>query len=155
MHQNELKNILNDDTLPQEAKNFINKLITKDNFQTGRFDITKDIYANIEKYNTKPVEQGLFETHDKYTDIQFLLSGKEKIYYRDRKSLPVNNNYDKQRDITFYKDNITSSEYVILDGTNYVVFTPEVAHAPQIALNEPDGVLKVVVKIRQISERVS
>ena len=48
--------------------------------ENGGYDISgDDIYVNIQDYNTKPKENGLWEAHRKYIDIQFMIEGSELI----------------------------------------------------------------------------
>ncbi len=50
-----------------------------ENTPTGRYEIDENSYANIEEYNTKPIENCRFEAHKKYIDIQLLLKGEERL----------------------------------------------------------------------------
>ena len=57
--------------------------------------------------------------------------------------------YSEERDITFYKDDVESADYVTLDGTNFVLVYPHEAHAPQVSLPKGVSVVKkAVAKIR-------
>ena len=43
---------------------------------TGRISIDGDaIYALVQEYQTKPVDQGKWESHKRYIDIQYIVSG--------------------------------------------------------------------------------
>ena len=79
---------------------FIND-ITSDK-ECGRYEISEEIYANIEEYNTK--DSGYFEAHRNYTDIQLLLEGEEIIEYTPLEGLEVKDEYNPSRDIAFYYD---------------------------------------------------
>ena len=141
-----LKNIDLYESIPVDVKNFIHSL-TPD-IELGRVELLNGNYVNIEKYTTKPVEQAKFESHKKYTDIQILLSGKEKIYFTDNNNLSVSVKYDSVRDIIFYSDKVDNYPFAILDGSNFVIFPPDEAHAPQVSSDICENVLKVVVKIK-------
>lgn len=132
--------------IPQVAKDFI-KILTPD-IEIGKVVLSDDIYANVETYITKFPSQGRFEAHDKYTDIQILLKGEEYIYVEDRSKLNVDIPYNKEKDITFYKDDIQKSGRVKLDGSNFALLYPCEAHAPQIAAGKKMQVKKVVVKVK-------
>ncbi|MBP3820643.1 YhcH/YjgK/YiaL family protein [bacterium] len=133
--------------IPKEALLFIKNLTSDIAF--GKYEITKDIYANVESYNTKL--NGKFERHRKYVDVQILLLGKEKIYYTDVENLDEYPFYDEVKDISFYDKEIVKSHYVILDGTNFSIIYPNEAHAPQIFYEKQEPVKKVVVKIKYSS----
>ncbi|MBR1425167.1 YhcH/YjgK/YiaL family protein [bacterium] len=131
---------------PKEVVDFVNNLSSET--ALGKYVISDDIYANVEEYFTKEVTNAKFESHKKYLDIQILLKGKEKISYAPVDELNILQNYDENRDIVFYSDNVENVPYITLDGSNFVVLFPHEAHAPQISLNESMKVLKVVVKMK-------
>lgn len=130
--------------IPIEAINFVRNL--SHDIELGRHVINENIYANVEKYNTKSVKNCRFETHRDYIDIQILLSGKENIYYTDVHGLNVAEPYNSERDIEFYSDDVSGSSKVTLDGSNFMLIYPHEAHAPQAG--DGETVLKVVVKIK-------
>lgn len=124
------------------------KTLSKDT-PCGRYNLSDTDYVNIEEYPTKTISDAKFETHDKYIDIQLLLSGKERIYLDSRDGLKEANPYNSEKDITFYTDDINFSDYVTLDGTNFVMIYPHEAHAPQVSNdNIPHNVKKVVFKLK-------
>lgn len=133
--------------IPQYAKDFIKNLSC--DCKVGRYQLDDDDYVNIETYFTKNLSDARYEKHNKYIDIQLLLKGKEKIYYKDSRLLScVSVPYSEEKDIAFYSDNI-GEEYVELDGSNFVILFPHEAHAPQVCSNMTnEKVLKAVVKIK-------
>lgn len=133
--------------IPSFAIDFIKSL--KEDAELGKVHFDNDNFANIESYQTKLTSDAKFESHDKYIDIQLLLSGKERIYLTDRASLTEKAPYDENRDITFYNEEVLNADFVTLDGTNFVYIFPYEAHAPQAqATNELSQVKKVVVKVK-------
>ena len=134
--------------IPDIARNFILNL-KKETPNIGKHILSDSIYANIETYDTKLLENGKFEAHKDYIDIQILLKGQEQIFVAPQNGLAVSEPYDAKRDIEFYSDNISFSQSIKLDGTNFVMLFPHEAHAPQISIDEKiENVLKVVVKIK-------
>lgn len=133
--------------IPQYAIDFIKNLTSDVNI--GRYKLNDEDFANVETYITKNLSDAKYEKHNKYIDIQLLLKGEEKIYYKDSKALSnISVPYNQDRDISFYSDSV-EGEYIKLDGTNFVMLFPHEAHAPQVnsgTLNE--NVLKAVVKIK-------
>ncbi len=133
--------------IPDHVVEFI-KTMPKD-ISLGRHDLLDADYANIEEYNTKSVENGKFEAHNNYIDIQIILNGRERIYYTPISEVSVDIPYDENRDIKFYSDPIADSNYVTLDGTNFAMIFPHEAHAPQISDSEiSKTVKKLVVKVK-------
>ncbi len=46
----------------------------------GRLELDGDnLYALVREYTTKPAEQGVWEAHRKYIDIQYMVSGSERM----------------------------------------------------------------------------
>lgn len=134
--------------IPNEVIKFIKNL--NQNTELGKYQIDENIYANIEMYNTKPIQEGKFESHKQYCDIQILLKGEEYILYQPTKNLKNSGVYRQEKDIMFYLDKIEGSPFVKLDGTNFALIYPHEAHAPQIATNVGEqNVIKVVVKIKK------
>lgn len=113
----------------------------------GRYEIYEDkVYANVQTYLTKDV--GKFEAHKKYTDIQFLAKGKEKIGVSNVENFAPTIPYDSEKDIVFLtgkKD--FELKFVELKENEFVILPPEDAHMPMVALDTPMNVKKVVVKV--------
>ena len=146
MIRDKLENIDIYSNIPKVAKDFIKKLNI--DIKSGRIVLSDDIYANIETYTTKMISDGKFEAHNKYIDIQILLSGCELIYYTDKSELSVNVPYDEEKDIAFYSQSVSKYPCIKLDGLNFVMLFPHEAHAPQICDRSPLEVKKVVLKIK-------
>ncbi len=111
--------------------------------EDGRHDLTDYLYANIQTYQTK--EDALFEAHRDYIDIQYIISGEEKIGVTDYSSCTEAIAYDKEKDIEFLNGN---GEYYPLKEGEYMILYPHDAHKPSISLNNQSTVRKVVVKVR-------
>lgn len=114
----------------------------------GRIDLDgSDVYAFIQHYDTMDASTLRFETHDKFIDIQYLISGKEVFEVAVREGLVPATSYDEQNDICFYKDPEESSSILLLPG-DYVLAAPEDAHKPRCMSEKPCAVKKVVIKVR-------
>lgn len=58
---------------------FILKQINED-IQDGRYEIKdNDVYAMVQSYRTDALENKKLESHRRYIDIQYIVSGKELI----------------------------------------------------------------------------
>lgn len=114
--------------------------------ECGRYEISEEIYANIEEYNTK--ESGYFEAHRNYTDIQLLLEGEEIIEYTPLEGLEVKDEYNPSRDIAFYYDGENQILKLPLKKGFFAVLYPHEAHKPQLISATQQKVKKVVVKIK-------
>lgn len=132
--------------IPNYVLEFVENLTNEKHI--GRYDIFDECYANIETYNTKPFELAKYEIHKKYIDIQILLSGKERIYYKNLSDLRSITNFNEEKDIAFLEDKIDKEKFVTLDSTNFALIFPHEAHAPQIFSSEiSQEVKKAVIKL--------
>lgn len=126
-----------------------NKLLRLAHKPDGRYEIDGDnLFFLIQRFATKPIEQGKVEAHQKYIDVQYVVSGKEMIGYAPVGSLEIDTPYDEKADAAFYKktDKITHLKLV---GGTFCVFYPADAHMPGCQLDgAAEEVHKIVVKIR-------
>lgn len=113
--------------------------------EDGRHVINDYMYVNVETYQTK--EDALFEAHRDYIDIQYIISGEEKIGVARYSDCKENIPYDKERDIEFL-DLTGESEFYPMMAGDYMILYPTDAHKPSISLNEKATVRKAVVKVR-------
>ena len=47
--------------------------------EVGTYQVNDDFYFMIQEYETKPAENCRLETHNRYADIQWIISGEEEI----------------------------------------------------------------------------
>lgn len=115
----------------------------------GRYEITGDkLFALVQSYDTRDINQGKLEMHRKFIDIQTLLVGSERMFYGAAGTLELCEEYSPENDAAFYKyDSGKTLEYVLTPGV-FTVFFPEEGHMPGIALKSGSApVKKVVIKI--------
>ena len=116
--------------------------------QDGKYAVDgENIYYTIQRYTTKPLNEGKLEAHRKYIDIQFLLEGQEILGYAPLKGLTTAEEYNPQKDIAFFN---TPKEItkVILEPGLFCILFPDDAHLPCCQLAGPAEVRKVVIKVR-------
>ncbi len=95
----------------------------------------ENIFINLSEYTNKNVDECLFESHKKYIDIQYVLSGEEYIDICDENILEMTNNRLETDDIAFFGNTDKFSRADLTEGIFVVIFPGE-AHRPMIA---PDG----------------
>jgi YhcH/YjgK/YiaL family protein len=111
----------------------------------GRMDIEGDnLYLLVQEYVTKPVEQGLWEAHRKYIDVQYMTSGKERMGVANLRTMQLGE-YIPEKD--FQPMNGTGNHLDVFAGS-FVVFFPDDAHMPGLQVRQPELIRKVVVKIK-------
>ncbi len=110
----------------------------------GRYDMTKGMYASVMSGETTPIEEDLFETHNKYIDLQYMIEGEEFMETADLSTLELSIPYDEQNDISFYKG--AGQRLSIRKGMFYILF-PNDAHKSRLHVEQPTRYKKVIVKI--------
>ena len=123
------------------------KYLQQTDFSTlniGRQEIDGDnLYAMLQEYTSKPPEQGLWEAHHRYMDLQVVLQGIENIGYANINNLT-------QGDYVANKDFLPlfgEGNFLTLQNGNFVLLLPQDAHMTGIALGAPAPVRKIVIKI--------
>lgn len=115
------------------------------NLPAGRTDIAGDkVFALIQDYPTKPVEQGFWESHRRHIDIQYVVSGTERIGHAPVQSLRVTDPFDDAKDLIKYAGH---GDWLTLRATQFTVFFPHDAHMPGIESGAITPVRKVVIKV--------
>jgi len=117
------------------------------NMPTGKYPLMgDDVIANVQEYTTKPAEEKRFETHEKFYDIQYIVSGEEMIGICRRDGLEETQR-KSESDVIFYADPALTG-WAYLKAGDLVVVAPEDAHKPGCIAGEAMPVKKVVVKIK-------
>ena len=116
------------------------------NFQPGKIEIDgENIFALLNEYQTKNPDDCLLESHRKYIDIQYILSGSEFIGYAPMNNQTVIKEYSEEKDVAFFEG---KTSLMKLDEKMFAVFFPDDLHKPCIKTNTiPETVQKIVVKI--------
>ena len=141
-----IKNIDKYCGIPNEVSKFLNSLDV--NCPARHYEINEKAYANIDIYDTKPVENCRFEAHKKYIDIQMTLEGFEELDYISTENLIISEQYDEQRDVMFFQNPSKKSDVIQLSPFKFAMIYPHEAHRPQVMnSNKPEKVKKIVVKI--------
>ncbi len=105
-----------------------------------------DVYAMVQEYSTSPWEERKFETHDRYFDIQYMVTGNEMFGVCKRDGLRETERIDAN-DVVFYDDPDLFGEVLLKEG-DLIVVAPEDAHKPRCAAGMPAPVKKVVIKVK-------
>jgi biofilm protein TabA len=111
----------------------------------GRHEIDGPrVVAIVDEYATRPAAECRLEAHRRNHDIQIVLAGRERIGIAPVQGLRVIEPYDESRDVAFFEGR---SETITLAAGQAAIFSPADAHAPQMAVDGPQVVRKVVVKV--------
>lgn len=105
----------------------------------------EQVFALVQDNTTKPREQGIWEAHRKYIDVQFVAAGVEEMGYANIKTLAVKKPYDEQTDFALFEG---SGSFVTVPAGSFTIFFPEDGHIPGVAVaDKPAAVRKVVLKV--------
>ena len=104
-----------------------------------------DLFVNVDEYTTKPQDQGRWEAHRKYADVQYVVAGCEQMGYAVIDGMTVAEAYDDATDVGFFTG---GGVMLRVPAGTFTVFMPQDVHMPQIACDDAGPVRKVVVKVR-------
>ena len=145
-YPNLLASVAGDAGLAQRLQAAFHYLQTADlaNTPPGRVEIDGNrVFARVQEYNTKPRTQGFWEAHRQYLDVQYVVSGLEHMGFANIEQLTAGA-YDAAKDFLPLDG---AGSFVLLPAGMFTVFMPQDGHMPGIAVNEPQPVKKVVVKV--------
>lgn len=111
--------------------------------EPGRYELEDGVYATISEFETRPLQSVDLEAHRQYIDLQYCISGGERMswaYVGELNTLRE----DPEHDSTFYSGNSTSVS--IRPGMFYILF-PGDAHRAGCHHEFPKHCKKAVVKI--------
>lgn len=109
----------------------------------GRHEVDDSMYVLVQEYNTKPKEEGKWEAHRHYIDLQYMVQGAEGIGYANIHDLEQGEYITEKDFLPLFGD----GEQMALRSGYFVLLFPEDAHMPGMALGEPQPARKIVVKI--------
>lgn len=113
--------------------------------EVGKYEIEgKDIYAIVSEYQTKPETEAKWEAHHNYIDIQYIVSGEERMGYAPLETMEIKEPYNPEKDVIFLEG---SGDYITATPGTFVVFFPHDAHQPTVSIGNGSLVKKVVIKV--------
>jgi len=111
----------------------------------GRHDIDGDaVYALVQRYASKRPDEGRWEAHQRYADVQIVVSGEERMGYGPIARF-TRGTYDPEKDVEFLTGD---ADFLRLGPGDFIVLWPGEVHMPGMAVAEPVPVKKIVVKVR-------
>jgi biofilm protein TabA len=116
----------------------------------GRHVIDGDnVFAIVTEAPTKDYDKTAFESHRKYIDLQYVITGEEKMAKAPVTSVTVSKPYDETTDLANYTGE--GKIYTVPAGT-FMLFFPTEAHRPNITPGGNKVVKKIVIKVRVAPE---
>ena len=112
----------------------------------GRYDIDENNYVKISEMDTKQPGELLFEKHDKYIDVHYLIDGDERMLIGEGKAA-LAKEYNEAKDCAFYT--CESYRKVIIKEGESLVCDTDCLHVGAFSVNEPRKIKKAVFKVRK------
>ena len=116
--------------------------------EKGVYELSPRVKAIVSEYETKAENTYGFEAHKEYIDIHYLISGYEKFCSLPLEYLQETKAYNKEIDAAFYVGNEVNPQEMLLGNGYFAILYPQDGHMPQLCVNEPLKVKKVVVKVK-------
>ncbi|MHB8131406.1 MAG: YhcH/YjgK/YiaL family protein [Mobilitalea sp.] len=127
------------------AYQFLRRLDLAD-LPEGSVPLGLGVVAHVQHYSTTPASALKFETHEKYFDVQYMVSGMEMFGLVDYEGLDVDVEYNTGTDIAYYKEPSSFGSLLLCEG-EFIIVGPEEAHKPRCCVDLPLAVIKIVVKV--------
>lgn len=113
----------------------------------GRYDLSEDgDHALAQSYETGSPGSKQFEAHRAHIDIQYLLSGRERVYYQPIDELTEETPYNDEKDVTFFGNR--DDRPLLLNAGDFLILWPQDGHKPGCSIGPSEPVRKIVVKLR-------
>lgn len=116
------------------------------NTESGKYVLEGDrVFAMVQEYDSRNIEDCKLEAHRKYIDIQYIVSGEEQIGIDLLKDQPSTEGYNENNDVIFFE---ADSSLVKMESGMFAIFYPDDLHMPGVKVNRSSKVKKVVVKVQ-------
>lgn len=112
----------------------------------GVYQLNPRVKAIVSEYETKKVNEYGYEAHRRFIDIQCVLKGEETVRYLPIEMMSESKPYSEEKDVAFYEAKNQAQEMIIGNGY-FAIFFPQDGHMPQLCVDKPQMVKKVVVKV--------
>jgi len=150
MIADKITNLIKYPQLAKYEKEIIGFLQRLDNekLAPGKYELLDDeLFALVQRYETKPKEGSRMESHVQYADLQYIHKGEEKIYYDTVEDMTVCEDRRPESDILFYEIR-PDKGYSLLSAGMFAYYEPQDGHMPCIISKKRMLVEKVVFKIK-------
>lgn len=121
----------------------------QDKMEVGRYEFDGGFFM-IQKGTTQSMEEGTFEAHRKYVDIQILVEGSEDVAWAELSDLKEETAYNEEKDAARYTGENNHTVHVTA-GMCYVAY-PHDGHKPVRHVDQQQSYTKIVMKLPLIME---
>jgi biofilm protein TabA len=131
----------------EAAFEFLDKKTLAD-VPVGKHAIVGDeVYALVQKLPSRSADTAQFESHRKYIDVHYVVSGQETSGFSPAENLKLAVPYDESKDVMLYEVPQQYTKVEVRPG-HFVVYHPGQAHLPNCHLQGPHDLHKVVIKVQ-------
>ena len=116
--------------------------------EKGVHELSPRVKAIVSEYVTKSENENGYEAHRQYIDIQYLVSGQEKICCLPLEYLKETTPYSEQSDAALYQQRDIQPQEMLIGNGYFAIFFPQDGHMPQLTATAPQPVRKIVVKVK-------
>lgn len=120
----------------------------KPEVEIGTYVLSPRVKAIVSEYTTKEVNEKGYEAHKEFIDIQYLVSGSEIIGNVPLEYLKETNAYNAEKDVAFYEGTDVKPQELLLGNGYFAILYPQDGHMPQLWVDGPGTVKKVVLKVK-------
>lgn len=114
----------------------------------GKYPIDADrVHAIVQSYATRPAAEKKWESHRRYLDVQYVLSGRERMGVSALGGLAGATEYNEAKDVINYGGPSGEAGSVVVEEGQFAIFFPEDGHQPGVDAGTSGEVRKVVVKV--------
>jgi YhcH/YjgK/YiaL family protein len=106
----------------------------------------EQVYALVQKLPSRSADTAQFESHRKYIDVHYVVSGQETSGFSPAENLKLAVPYDESKDVMLYAVPEQYTKVEVRQG-HFVVYHPGQAHLPNCHLQGPHDLHKVVIKV--------
>ena len=115
----------------------------------GAYPIRDGLRAVVNRYTPSPYEEGKFENHREYVDVQYIVSGSELILAAPAGECRLVREYDAAADYEMYAAKPeTQARSLRVKAGDFVVLYPGEAHYPGVSDGSGGDVHKIIFKVR-------
>src|SRR3954471_24990278 len=114
--------------------------------EKGKYELDgQNLFAIVNEYDTVSADNEQMESHKKYIDIQYIVAGAERIGHDFLKAQMPSKAYDNEKDFMLFGEKPTF--FSVLQQGMFAIFFPHDLHMPNIKIDAPSYVKKVVIKV--------
>ena len=114
--------------------------------ENGKYELAGEhVFAIVQEYDTKDPSNEKLEAHKKYIDVQYVVSGQEKMGHALLKAQVPSREYQTDDDFMLFDE--SPDFFSLITEGMFTIFYPSDLHMPCILHQQSSSVKKVVVKV--------